>query len=378
MTIYDDARRLDSWKNRAKGDRTNAQQIWQDIADNELGSREFTTQRTPHQIRSEGIYDTTAMFGNQMLAGANHGMLTNPVSEWFEMQPANLMLMADKEVSVWLDDARRKMQQLIRTQASNFATQVAEQYLDITGFGTSCLSVMPHKSGRGVSYSSHPLAELYLLVDEERQVDVRFRELPLTARQYARRFPDDNHPGVVRALESHNPESQFTVSQCIGPSDDPYAGKSPFSAKPFTSVYWTTEGNMPRVLDGKGFDENPLLTPRWSVEPGDTYGRCPGWIALPEAKMLNQMSRTILVSAQKAADPPLLITNEAVLSGIRTFPGGTNIVQQLFGQGGAAEPIRHSRTTRTTSFRWRCSNSASRPFATPSFRISSSCSKIRA
>lgn len=341
-SVYEQPRVLQAWYERVKGDRINAENTWQEIADNELGQRNFTADREPHQIRTEGIYDTTALFGNQLLDGALHGMMTNPMGEWFEIHPTDLRLLENFQAAVWLDDATRKMRLLMQSQASNFTTQVAEQYIDLTGFGTSAISVMPKRGGRGVSYASHPLAEIYLEVDEERSVDMRFREFELTARQYAARFQGDGHDGVKRALDGNNPEAKFKVRHLIGPSADPYAGPSPVP-KPVTSVYWTTDDSAgARILETKGFDEPPLLTPRWNVQPGDTYGGSgtPGWTALPEAKMLNSMSRTILVAAQKATDPPLLVTHEAVLSGIRTYPGGTNIVQQLFGQGGAAEPIR--------------------------------------
>jgi hypothetical protein len=49
--------------------------------------------------------------------------------------------------------------------------------------------------------------------------------------------------------------------------------------------------------------------------------------------MLNRMARTLLASAEKAADPPLLMTDDGILSPVRTEPGGINIVRPQPGGG---------------------------------------------
>lgn len=336
MSVFEDPKAIIAWFDRIRSERHNTEWTWQEIADHALGTRDFTIERTPGRIRNEGIYDTTSMFAHQLLSGALHGMLTNPATDWFDMQPKDPGLRLDLDGQLWLSDAKEKMLSIFRGQASNFVTQAAESYLDISGFGMAGFSVMPRKGG-GVAYMTHPLREIFVTVNDERQVDTVFRCCTLTARQWAQRWPNDTDTKIERALERGDPETRFKIIQLIAPSDDPYAGRSPFSM-PWTNVVVAYEN--PRVLESGGFREKPLLTPRWSVEPGEVYGRGPGWLALAEQKMLNQMARTILTAAQKASDPPLLVTNEAVLSGIRTRPGGVNIVQQLFGQAGAGEPIR--------------------------------------
>src|SRR3546814_4077959 len=71
----------------------------------------------------------------------------------------------------------------------------------------------------------------------------------------------------------------------------------------------------------------PYMVPRWSKDAGEIYGRSPGWNALPDQKMLNEMSRTVLKAAQKAVDPPLMVADDGVLMPLRTHPGGINVVR---------------------------------------------------
>jgi hypothetical protein len=56
--------------------------------------------------------------------------------------------------------------------------------------------------------------------------------------------------------------------------------------------------------------------------------------ALPDVKMLNLMSKTIIQAAQKQIDPPLLVPDDGFLLPIRTQPGGLN-----FFRSGSRETI---------------------------------------
>jgi len=47
-------------------------------------------------------------------------------------------------------------------------------------------------------------------------------------------------------------------------------------------------------------------------------------VALPDVKMINLMSKTIIQAAQKMIDPPLLVPDDGFLLPIRTQPGGLN------------------------------------------------------
>jgi len=336
VSILENASELRGWFDRVKGDRDNVLNTWKEISEHQLGTRHFDQTWTPGQTRNTRIYDTTAQQAHQLLAGALHGLLTNPATDWFDLDPSNKEVLDDFDSLVWLEDAKRKMLRVFQSQRSGFPTQSAEIYLDLPGYGMAGLSILG--TGNDIKFHAHPLSELHVQTGERNQVNTVFREVNLTARQWAKRFPDDNDESVSRALDGKTPDTKFRVIQLLVESDDPFAGPSKV-AKAITSVYFSGDGKA-RILETKGFDEMPLLTPRWSVESGEDYGVGPGHIAQPNARMLNEMMKTVLKYAQKASDPPLLATSEAILSGVRMHPGGITYVQQLFGQAGTGEAIR--------------------------------------
>jgi hypothetical protein len=57
---------------------------------------------------------------------------------------------------------------------------------------------------------------------------------------------------------------------------------------------------------------------------GDMYGYSPGVIMLPDIKMLNAITKTVIKGAQKIVDPPLIMPHDGFLLPLRTVPGGIN------------------------------------------------------
>ncbi|MDM3671847.1 portal protein, partial [Proteus mirabilis] len=51
--------------------------------------------------------------------------------------------------------------------------------------------------------------------------------------------------------------------------------------KPFKSVYFEVAGDNEKVLRDSGYDEFPIMAPRWEVNGEDVSGSsCPGMLAL--------------------------------------------------------------------------------------------------
>ena len=90
----------------------------------------------------------------------------------------------------------------------------------------------------------------------------------------------------------------------------------------FESVY--IEYKNGNELSVGGFVEFPFVVPRYLKASHEIYGRSPAMTALPDVKMLNEMSKTTIKAAQKQVDPPLLVPDDGFLLPVRTVPGGLN------------------------------------------------------
>ena len=71
-----------------------------------------------------------------------------------------------------------------------------------------------------------------------------------------------------------------------------------------------------------GYEEQSLFTPRWLKSTGEIYGRCPGINSMPDTKMLQEMMKETLISAQLNNRPPVIVSEEQMFEPLATVPGG--------------------------------------------------------
>jgi hypothetical protein len=83
----------------------------------------------------------------------------------------------------------------------------------------------------------------------------------------------------------------------------------------------------PHLLEMKGMNNFPYLTPRWSKISGEVYGRSPAMTALPDIKLINQVKANMIRYNQKATDPPMLIPDDGFGLPVDLRPGGTTYVR---------------------------------------------------
>jgi hypothetical protein len=82
-------------------------------------------------------------------------------------------------------------------------------------------------------------------------------------------------------------------------------GKILDSSSSGTSVEYANASSNTTLLGEGGYDSNPMISWRWRVNSDETYGRGPAHDAWVSIALDNQMGRTNLITAQKAAEPPL-------------------------------------------------------------------------
>lgn len=318
--------------------RYNFASVWQEIADNLLGRRDFTTDASPGRKRMAKIYDTTGLQAVGLLASALHSFLTNPAKRWMRLKFENDALNDDEAARLWLDAVEDRILDEFNSPDGNFASQIHEVYLDQVAFGTAGLYI-GDRPGRSVLFLSRPLGEIYVAENAEGRVDTVFRDFKFTARQAEQTFGDKIGPKIREALNDNKPETKFRFLHCVKPRKDGKADALDARELPIASYYVSLEDKI-FVAEG-GYHEMPYMVPRWSKDAGEMYGRAPGWNALPEQKMLNEMSKTTLKAAQKAVDPPLMVADDGVIMPLRTQPGGINVIRSGALQNDPLRPLQN-------------------------------------
>lgn len=296
--------------------------VWQEIAEHVLPRRaDFAGAITPGAKRTQKLFDGTAPQANELLAAALHGMLANPAGRWFQLRTPGAEAGEADGTNGWLEEVTERMTAFFARPQVRFAPTLHELFLDLGAFGTAAM-LIDEIPGRGVRFLPCHLAELYLAEDAFGRVDTVYRRFSLTARQLAQRFGVEALSGRVAGALDKEPEKPVEIVHAVFPREERAPGRRDGRNKPFASIH--VEAEMRHVLSEAGFDELPYVTPRWSKVPGEIYGRSPAWTVLPDIKMVNAMSKTVIKAAQKVVDPPLLVADDGVILPVRTVPGGLN------------------------------------------------------
>lgn len=325
---------IEGW-NKSKSDRGTWENHWQQITELCLpGRNDYTVERTPGMKRNQLIFDSTPELALTQFANGLHSLLTSPALMWFALQCDDDRLNKMQEVRLWLDQAGAAMYSYFNGARHNFASQSHELYQDIGSIGTAAMAVL-ESSRSGILFSTRHMKECVIFENEEDRIDGLTRRWKYTARQAYQAWGENAGDAVGKAF-NENPDKLFTFFHRVKPR----SVRNPDRAaerlhKAYESIYvGETDGVI--IAEG-GFDEFPYLVPRFSKTAGEIYGRGPGMTALPDMKMLNELTKMVLKAAQKVVDPPLQIPDDGYLLPIKTVPGSQNFYRA--GSQNRIEPI---------------------------------------
>ena len=279
-----------------------------------------TAARLSGEKRGQQMFDSTPGVAADSLASGLWGMITNSANNWFGLSHPIAELNREAEVKGWLEEAANRMRGAFAANGQRFYARAMDLYLDQVTFGTGIFYVDEMPDGSGFYFTCRHLAECTISQNAHEQVDTLYRRFLFTARQAYGLWGDRAGENILRAHEKE-PERRFAFIHAVYPRED-YDPKLTLEprGKAFRSCYVNVETR--RVVNDGGYYEFPYQVARWSTASRGTYGDSPAMAALPDIKMLNAMSKTTIVAAQKVADPPILTVDERGLRGARTMPGG--------------------------------------------------------
>ena len=292
---------------------------YQELADYMLPRKaDVVKSRSKGDKRMELIFDSTALQAVDLLSSSLHGMLTSGAMPWFHLDLKEENLGRDDDVKEWLQDTSMRMMRAFNQ--SNFGTEVHEMYVDLVVFGTGCMFVEMEENA--LRFSTRHISEFYVQENQFGIVDTVFRSYKSPARQVVQRFGQENVTEYIMKKFQDKPDEDIELLHIVMPREDRDSEKIDNKNMPFASIYIDMESSS--MLSESGFQEFPYIVPRFLKATGEIMGRSPAMVALPDVKMLNLMSKTIIQAAQKQIDPPLLVPDDGFLLPIRTQPGGLN------------------------------------------------------
>ena len=295
---------------------------WREIAERILPRQDyFRTNRQPGDKHTERIFDATANLALERFAAAMESMLTPRTQRWHKLRVTDEELQEEPEVQEYLDEVTQILFSARYAPRANFASQCNEAYMSLGAFGTGAMFV-DDMIGKGIRYRSIPLSEIYIQENHQGIVDTVHRRFMMTVRQAAQRFGEDALNERQREVLKKFPEQQFEFIHAVSPREDMDVTKKNYKGMPWYSCYVNLDGR--NVISEGGYHSMPYAVGRYVTAPKETYGRSPAMTVLPDIKMINEMSKTVLRAAHKIVDPPLLLQDDGALQAFDLRPGALN------------------------------------------------------
>lgn len=277
---------------------------WRDIAavlrPDEV--RSFDSRSTPVRDDDE-IYDATPLYALDDFVGGLFSQATNPASRWFELT------LPDKDLAKWppvrkaLWMASSRLYGSLGEAVSPFYSEVPSWFATIGAFGC-CGLYSEERVGAGrIVDRAIPIGQTFIDTDADGEIDTFHRRFSLKGRQLKQRFGE---------IEGCRDDATYQIIHAVYPNPDYRPGRVGDAGKPVASVYCSEDL---RALDVRGgYYEFPYHVPRWTKRAGTPWPSGPGHVARPDMMTLNEMERSHLVAGQFAAEPPILVHDEAVFT----------------------------------------------------------------
>ena len=309
---------------QAVAERGTLESHWQEIAERVLPSYSNTfngdSYKTPGAKNTEKMIDVTAANALGRFAAALDSMLTPRNSKWHMLRSVYPEINKDRESLVWFDSIRDILFRYRYAPRANFASQNHANFLSLGAFGTGCMFVDELPEG-GLRYKTIPIGEVFFFENHQGIIDHAIRRFKMSIRQADAKW-GDKLPDQLKAKLEQYPNEMADFIHCVKPRDDYDETRIDAKGKQFASYYLAKDHGV--ILEEGGYNTFPYAISRYTVAPGEIYGRSPGMLVLPAIKVLNEQKATVLKQGHRALDPVLLAHDDGVIDTFSLKAGAIN------------------------------------------------------
>lgn len=312
---------------------------WQSIGNHILPYRIrfHNTDANKAHRHNPNLVNSSAVFNlNVTTSGIMEGA-SSPARPWFRLGPVDPGLLTYRPAQQYFHTVEEVMREFFGR--SNWYNNAHTTYRDIAGFGTASM-LMEEDMRDGIRSYSFPIGRYALGLDSSLRVDSVYREISMTVWQVIKEF---GLPAVSRRVkmlyERGAVDERVDILHLIEPNDLYVPGRLGPGGMPWKSVWLELQCEPDqKPLRESGYYEFPNLAPRWDVIGEDTYGIGPGWIALGDAKALQQYEKRKAKLVDKLSDPPTAAPSSLMNRQVSMLPGGLTYVDAV-GSGQKVYPI---------------------------------------
>lgn len=310
--------------------------LHQEIADNFYPERaNFTLTRSmgtdfAAQLMSSYPVQCRRDLGNQFST-----MLRPTARPWFHMKRRFQDDNESMEVKRWLDWFERTQRRAMYDRHALFTRATKEGDHDFAAFGQCAISVELNKNANGLLYRCWHLKNMAWQENEEGKIGFVVRKWKPTALDLKRTFKKVHQK--VTDIADKSPFEEIECRHFIVEADM-YDEKS--GGRPRWSLYYDVAHDF--LMEATPIWGKHYVIPRWQTASEFQYSYSPATVAaLPDARLLQAMTFTLLEAGEKATSPPIIATKDVIKSDVALYSGGITWIDAEYDEktGEALRPL---------------------------------------
>ncbi|MBR0034411.1 MAG: head-tail connector protein, partial [Synergistaceae bacterium] len=247
----------------------------------------------------------------------------SPSRPWFTLTLYDTGLAELENVKSWLTEVQDVMQGVMLR--SNLYDQLYDVYKEQGIFGTGALLI--EEDDENLLHAQSLTVGSYAIgVNKRGKVNRFCRQFRRTLTQLADEFGENALPQELRYRLKEKPDNtRYELRNLIEPSEG-YLKDDISGRFQYVSYWWLKGYSEPEFLRVGGYNEFPVMVPRWRVINDDLYGReQPGDIGYDDAVSLQLMEIDERDALKKAIRPPMLAPESLTQGDINDMPGGVTV-----------------------------------------------------
>ncbi len=227
----------------------------------------------------------------------------------------------DHEAKVWLEWAATVQRRAMYDRIANFTRATKEGDHDFAAFGGCVISTEINRRDTALIYRCWHLRDMAWAEDSYGILSEYHRNWMPTVSEICYFFPKTAHE-KTKERKLQDPHATMKVRHVVLRSDE-YSGLK--VKQPWVSLFIDCDNDC--ILEERG-SWTPIYTiPRWATVSGSQYPYSPATIvALPDARLIQAMTLTLLDAGERAANPPMVGVSEAIRGDLNIYPGGFTAV----------------------------------------------------
>lgn len=295
--------------------------LWQEISEHFFPERaEFTRQRSLGEEFASNLMSSYPLIVRRELGNAFGAMLRPRDQTWFQIT-VEQEEQIDRSGKEWLEWASGVQRRAMYDRMSQFVRATKEGDNDYAAFGQCVISQeidARKKIGPHLLYRCWHLRDVAWCERYDGTIGEVHRKWKPTVAQLKKYFPGKVHAKIANAPDT----DQYREVECrhIVISAEDYEPEKRVRT-PWISIHIDVENQQ--VMEEIGSWGQIYTIPRWQTVSGSQYAYSPATVAgLPDARLIQAMTLTLLEAGEMAVRPPMIATKEVIRSDVSLYAGG--------------------------------------------------------